>query len=145
MEAAGVGFFVAAWAASIVWAIRDAARRCNDRSLRVTAALGAIALPFVGVGLYLLARPAEERLEVKARRLRIQMLERAFAERSATCSACGSPIQPEFRCCPQCGENLGKECHGCGELLRPAWSVCPWCTEPVAADAPEEPALSEVA
>ena len=39
MEAAGLGFFVAVWAASVLWTARDAQRRCGHASLRVGAPL----------------------------------------------------------------------------------------------------------
>jgi len=57
MEAAGIGFFIAVWAASVIWTARDARRRCGHVSLRVGAPLAAILLPFVGAGLYALVKP----------------------------------------------------------------------------------------
>jgi hypothetical protein len=143
MEAAGLAFFTAVWAASVVWVVRDAERRCSDPSLRVVSTGAAVLLPFVGAGLYLLIRPCEERLDVRARRLRIQMLQRSFAEPATTCAACMWPVEPEFKCCPRCGEHLRRACDRCGELVRLTWTACPWCTKPL--DVPEESPLSEVA
>jgi len=143
MEAAGLAFFVAVWGGSVAWAVRDAGRRCSDPSLRFASAGAAVLLPFVGVALYLLVRPCEDRLDVKARRLRIQMLQRAFAEPASTCVACRHPVEPEFRCCPRCGERLRRACDRCGGLVRLTWTACPWCTKPL--DVPEESRLSEVA
>jgi hypothetical protein len=143
MEAVGGAFFAAVWAASVVWTVRDAGRRCSDPSLRIATAGAAVLLPFVGAGLYALTRPCEERLDVKARRLRMRMLERAFVESATSCVACRSPVEADFLCCPRCGEGLRRECDGCGGLVRPTWTACPWCTKPL--DAPEESRLSEVA
>jgi hypothetical protein len=144
MEGAGAAFFGSVWLASVAWTVRDAGRRCEDRSLLYASAGAAILLPFVGAGLYALARPCEDRLDVKARRLRIRMLERAFVEPASRCAACRFPVEPDFRCCPRCGESLRRECDGCGGLVRLTWTACPWCAKPLAAPA-EEARLSEVA
>jgi hypothetical protein len=143
MEAAGGAFFAAAWLASVVWTVRDAERRCSDPSLRVASGAAAVFLPFVGAGLYALARPCEERLEAKARRLRVRMLEGVFAEPAERCPECSAPLEPEFRCCAGCGERVRTECDGCGGLVRTTWTACPWCTKSLAV--PEESSLSEVA
>lgn len=143
MEAAGLAFFTSVWAASVAWVVRDAGRRCTNPSLRVLSAGAAVLLPFVGALLYLLIRPCEERLDVRARRLRMQMLQRSLAEPSVTCPACRGPLEPEFKCCPRCGEHLRRACDRCGELVRLTWAACPWCTKPLAE--PEEAPLSEVA
>jgi hypothetical protein len=143
MEAAGAAFFAAVWLASVIWTVRDAERRCSDASLCVASAGAAILLPFLGAGLYALSRPCEERLEARARRLRIRMLETAFAEVHERCPECAAPLEPEFRCCAVCGERLRTECDGCGGLVRRAWTVCPWCTKPLIGQ--EAPQLSDVA
>ncbi len=143
MEAAGAAFFAALWCASVVWTVRDAGRRCTDASLRVAAAGAAILAPFVGAGLYALARPCEDRLDVKARRLRMRMLESALVEPTERCPECAVPLEPEFRCCAVCGEHIRTECDGCGGLVRMTWTVCPWCTKPLVVH--EESRLSEVA
>ena len=143
MEAAGAMFFMALWAASVVWTFRDAGRRCGDPSLRLASAGAAIVLPFLGAGVYALLRPCEDRLDVRARRLRTQMLEASFVEVAERCPTCAVPLDPEFRCCAVCGEKVRTECQGCGGLLRMGWSVCPWCTKPQIVL--EDEHLSEVA
>jgi len=143
MEVVGGAFFVALWAASVVWTVRDVRRRCSDPSLRVVSAGAAFLLPFVGAGLYALLRPCEERLDVKARRLRMRMLEGGFIETATRCVACRCPVEPDFLCCPRCGESLRRECEGCGGLVRLTWTACPWCTKPL--EVPGEARLSEVA
>jgi hypothetical protein len=141
MEAAGATFFGAVWLASVVWTVRDAGRRCS-RSLALAAVAGAILVPFVGAAVYALARPCEEKLEVKARRLRLRMLEGSF-EPAERCPECATPVEPGFRCCTACGEHVREECGGCGELVRTTWTLCPWCTKPLGVE--EESLLSEVA
>jgi hypothetical protein len=133
VKAAALGFFIALWLASAIWTVRDAARRCGDPKLRIGSAAAAVFLPFLGAGMYVLMRPCEERLEVKARRLRIRMLEAALAPPTDRCPACEAPLEPDFRCCPGCGEHVQSECEGCGGLLRTGWAACPWCMKPVTA------------
>jgi hypothetical protein len=140
MQFAGGAFFATAWVASVAWTVRDAGRRCDGTSLRLASTAAAVLVPFVGAGLYALARPGEERLEVKARRLRIRMLESSFEQAAERCSGCSAPVEAEFRCCPRCGEQLRVRCGGCGAMVRPSWAACPWCAESVA-----EPRQSEVA
>jgi hypothetical protein len=144
MEAAGIGFFIAVWAASVIWTARDARRRCGHVSLRVGAPLAAILLPFVGAGLYALVKPCEERADVRARRMRTRFLESVANGNAERCTECATPLQSEFRCCPSCGERVRSTCGGCGQPVRTGWTTCPWCTKPV--EQPDEAAeLSEVA
>ena len=124
MEAAGVGFFLAAWAASVIWTARDAQRRCGHASLRLGAPLVAILLPFAGAGLYALVKPCEERADVRARRMRTRFLESVVNGTGERCPECATPIQPEFRCCPACGERVVRAAAAaasrCGRLGRRA-------------------------
>jgi hypothetical protein len=144
MEIAGIGFFVAAWAASVIWTARDAARRCGHVSLRLGAPLTAILLPFAGAAIYALVKPCEERADVRARRLRTRVLESTVAGTDEPCPECATPLKPEFRCCPACGERIRSTCGGCGEPVRTVWTACPWCTKPLV-ESDETAALSEVA
>lgn len=43
------------------------------------------------------------------------------------CAACRSPLEPEFKVCPYCGEEQHRTCAGCGKVLRAGWKVCPYC------------------
>ena len=60
------------------------------------------------------------------------------------CLECATLLQPEFRCCPTCGDRVRTTCDGCGQPVRTLWTTCPWCMEPLAAPK-EAAALSEVA
>ena len=144
MEAAGLGFFVAVWAASVLWTARDARRRCGHASLRVGAPVVALLLPFAGAGLYALARPCDDLNERTHRRLRNRMYEAILEEDDDRCGECSTPLQPEFRCCPSCGERVRSACAGCGRLVSAAWTACPWCTDPLV-EHDEAAELSEVA
>lgn len=143
MEAAGITFLVAVWIASVGWTAKDATRRCRHVSLRIGAPLFAMLVPFAGAAVYAFARPCEDHKDVRARRLRSQLFEALLAGDEPRCAECATPIRPEFRCCPTCGESLRKECD-CGRLVGIAWTMCPWCAKSLV-ERGEAPALSEVA
>ena len=143
MEATGIAFLVAVWAASVAWTAKDASRRCGQISLRLGAPLLAVLVPFAGAAVYAFARPCEDRADAKARRLRQRLLEAMLVDDDPHCVECSTPLRPEFRCCPTCGESLRKECD-CGRLVGIAWTMCPWCTKPLVEDGAAA-ALSEVA
>jgi len=128
---AAVAVIVAAWVGSVFWTARDAGRRCEHALSRFGWPLAAILLPFVGAGVYALVRPYELRTDVRARRMRTRMFESVLARRDEqTCAACATPLRPDFRCCPSCGERVRAECD-CGRLVGIDWAMCPWCTRPV--------------
>jgi predicted nucleic acid-binding Zn ribbon protein len=144
MAATGIGFFLALWGATVVWIARDAKRRCGHSSLRIAAPLLAIAFPFAGAGFYALVKPCEERAHVRTRRLRTNVYEAILADAGERCPECAAPLQPEFRCCPVCGESVRSTCGGCDQPVRTEWVTCPWCTESLV-ERDEAAALSEVA
>jgi hypothetical protein len=145
MGAAAIGFFIAMWLASVVWTARDAQRRCGHVSLRLGASLVAVVFPFVGAGLYALVKPCEERVDVRTRRMRTRFLESVVNGDAERCTECATPLRPEFRCCPACGERVRSACDACGQPVRTTWTTCPWCTKPVAQPTEVAAALSEVA
>jgi len=135
VQASGAAFVAAVWIASVVWTARDARRRCRDRGDVRIAITTAVLLPFAGAAFYALARPCEDPLEARERKLHLRLLEATLFDPGERCLACLTPLEPDFRCCPGCGERLRTECGDCGRLLALGWNVCPWCvkrdTEPV--------------
>ncbi len=126
----GIVFVVGAWAASVAWTARDSGRRCRDHRTRRAAVATAVVFPFAGAALYALARPCEEKLDARERRLRMRLLDTTLLDPGERCLVCLSPLEPDFRCCPGCGERLRRECGGCGELIEVGWLACPWCAQP---------------
>ena len=47
-----------------------------------------------------------------------------------TCGSCRSPVEPDYKVCPYCGEELDRTCGGCARKQQPGWKVCPYCGRP---------------
>ncbi len=43
------------------------------------------------------------------------------------CTGCHSPVEPEYKVCPYCGEELNRSCADCGKPILSGWKVCPYC------------------
>jgi hypothetical protein len=133
IDAGALAFLLAVWVGSVLWTARDAGLRCANPRLRHGATAAAVVLPILGALLYALLRPCEERIERRARRLRVALFEAALAGPGLAdrCRACSEPLEDDFRCCPCCGERASVECRACGAVVRAHWSACPWCAEPL--------------
>jgi hypothetical protein len=129
----GLWGLTAVWVASIGWTAADAKARCGHRAARVAVA-GAALLPVTGAAVYALLRPAADRLETRERRVWRRLLE-AELDPGARCLQCLTPLRPEFRCCPGCGESLSADCAACGAPIRFGWIACPHCLAPAQASA----------
>jgi len=120
---------LAFWVGSAGWTMSDTRRRCPQRTRTWGAA--AVAVPILGAALYALLRPCEDRRSRYGRDLWLRYLE-AELEPGERCLACLTPLEPEFRCCPGCGDQVHTECAGCGVALRIGWAACPHCLAPAA-------------
>jgi Double zinc ribbon len=121
--------FLAIWLTSVAWAYEDARRCCGDPRLVRIAVGGAIVFPLVGPAVYALLRPCRVRADERERRVWRRYLESQL-EPGERCLACLTPLQPEFRCCPGCGDDLKTPCRHCGASLRTGWAACPECLQP---------------
>jgi RNA polymerase subunit RPABC4/transcription elongation factor Spt4 len=43
------------------------------------------------------------------------------------CGSCRSPVEPDYKVCPFCGEELNRTCAGCGKPTQSGWKICPYC------------------
>ena len=123
----------AVWLASIGWAAADAKTRCGPRAARF-AVTGVALLPLAGAALYALLRPAVDPVEERERAVWRRVLE-AELDPGVRCLECLTPLRPEFRCCPGCGESLRTDCTACGAPMRFGWIACPHCLTPAQASA----------
>ena len=46
------------------------------------------------------------------------------------CPSCLALIQPDFLCCPQCGQAVRQCCPSCQRVLQQGWDYCPRCRYP---------------
>lgn len=118
------------WLAIAWWAFRDARRRIDDPLLVGLAVLLVLALPFVGVLVYLLFRPAETLDDARERELELRALEERLGTRILACPKCRAEVEASFLVCPICTTRLKKPCRGCHAPLEPLWQVCPYCESP---------------
>lgn len=131
--AAGV-YLTVLYVAVAFWVVRDARRRSESWFFASFAGLIGLALPFVGVLLYLIIRPPRTLDEERA----LQLEEQALTEEevvetptSRPCPKCGREIEQDFVICPYCRTQFARRCHKCGKWLRLGWHVCPYCAEEV--------------
>src|SRR6266545_4340296 len=96
VQASGAAFVAAVWIASVVWTARDARRRCRDRGDVRIAITTAVLLPFAGAAFYALARPCEDPLEARERKLHLRLLEATLFDPGERCLACLTPLAPDF-------------------------------------------------
>jgi hypothetical protein len=115
------------WVTSVGWTIADTRRRCPERSSLWGGM--AVMLPLAGAALYALLRPCEDDRSRRGRDLWRRYLE-AELEPAERCLLCLTPLEPDFRCCPGCGDALRSACGDCGTLLRVTWTACPRCLAP---------------
>ena len=126
-----VGLFVF-WLALAYWVYKDARRRIEDPVLvwGATLVLG-LALPLVGVFIYVLLRPPEYLDDVRERELEIKAMEERLARRDLHCPVCRAEVGPDYLVCPVCTTKLKQACVNCKAPLEALWQVCPFCETPV--------------
>lgn len=105
---------LAIWLAIGVWVYTDAERKGMSGILW---ALLVFVGNIVGLIIYLIVRSGAA--------------SPATAPSSATnsCPSCKSPVQADFKLCPNCGTNLKEACPKCKKNVQPNWNVCPYCGE----------------
>jgi hypothetical protein len=121
------------WVSLAYWVYRDARRRTDDPWLVGTAAVLALAVPYVGPVVYLLFRGPETLADERLRGLEIHALEARREAHAKQCPVCRAGVEAEFVVCPVCTTRLKHACAKCDGALEPAWQVCPWCATPAGA------------
>ena len=124
--AAILGALLAAlWISLIIWAFRDMRARSRDPFAQIMAAL-VVALPIVGIIIYLILRPRETLAEAYERALEEEALLQEIEERPR-CPGCSRVTEPNWLLCPHCHTRLKKACPDCNSLLELQWNLCPFC------------------
>jgi RNA polymerase subunit RPABC4/transcription elongation factor Spt4 len=114
------------WAASVLWAYRDIRSRSEDVSVQVLAVGLVLLLPFGGILLHLILRPAQTLAEKYEWTLEEEYLRRDIEERYV-CPECQRAIEPDFVMCPHCHSQLRRRCQSCDRVIDLTWSICPYC------------------
>ncbi|MDQ3894726.1 MAG: zinc ribbon domain-containing protein [Actinomycetota bacterium] len=119
------------WLAVAYWVFKDARRRIESPWLVAAATLLGLALPFVGVLIYVLFRPPEYLDEVRERELEIKAMEETLAVHDLRCPVCRAQVEATFLVCPVCTTRLKQACESCKQPLEPLWQICPYCETPI--------------
>jgi hypothetical protein len=125
----GGSYFALIWVASALWVYRDIRSRTRDVVSQLTATAIAVALPILGLPLYLVLRPKHTLQESYERQLEQEAMLSELHAVSA-CPQCRRPVQDDFMVCAHCRTQLREPCGSCGRLLQHAWRNCPYCATP---------------
>ena len=123
------------WLTSILWVVRDIRARTTDIASQVTAVVIASALPFVGLPIYMILRPAETMQTAYDRQLEEEAILTELHAISA-CPNCRRAIDDEYMVCPHCATELRDSCRHCQRSIAKAWATCPYCATSREAAAP---------
>lgn len=126
-----ITFFVAFGAAVqfsiIVWTVVDIRSRSRDIIVWIFATALVAIFSVFGLVVYLILRPHETLMQAYERSLEEEALLQEIEERPI-CPNCRHRVEPEYRICPYCLQQLKDVCHNCDRLLDLNWTVCPYCT-----------------
>jgi len=136
-----LGYFGLLWLSIIIWVTRDALERSSSILFQAFSILLNIAIPYLGVLLYLIIRPRRTALDSYYDELERNMLEAPSVSGSA-CSKCLTPVDENYKFCPNCGETLKKNCPHCKKPFPIIWNICPHCGKNVDRDTKAAPKKS---
>jgi RNA polymerase subunit RPABC4/transcription elongation factor Spt4 len=114
------------WLTSILWVVRDIRSRTSDIASQVTAVVIAGGLPFVGLPIYMVLRPAETLQTAYDRQLEEEAILTELHSISA-CPSCRRAVDDDYMVCPHCATELRQPCRQCQRPLANAWDTCPYC------------------
>lgn len=127
LKIALLAYFALLWLAIIIWVTKDALQRSSSLIFQAVSILLNIAVPILGVLLYLIIRPGKTRVERYYEELERNMLEGENTSELNTCDKCLTPADKDYRYCPNCGESLKKICPKCKKSFPNMWNICPFC------------------
>lgn len=124
-----IGYVALMWLASVIWTYRDISSRTQDQVSQAVMVGIVVALPIIGLPIYLALRPAETLQQSYDREIEQEAILADIQTQSA-CPSCRRPADPDFRVCAYCGTALKEPCPRCNELMLHAWRYCPHCATP---------------
>lgn len=123
---AAVSYVALLWLSIIVWVTRDSIQRSNSLIFQTFSILLNIAVPILGVLLYLIIRPSKTNTERYYEDIEHQMLTESTGDKE-TCQKCMTSINADYIFCPNCGEKMKKVCSKCKKSFPCLWDICPYC------------------
>jgi hypothetical protein len=130
------GLTVALWGGMAIWAFRDIRARSRDILAQILATLLVMALPVIGLVVYMMIRPRETLADAYERSLEQEALLQAIEE-PEVCPGCGQRVRSDYLFCPACHTRLKRACPTCDRPLHLRWSLCPYCSTSVVPQAVE--------
>ena len=130
------GLTVALWGGMAIWTFRDIRARSRDILAQLLATLLVMALPVIGLVVYMMIRPRETLSDAYERSLEQEALLQAIEE-PEVCPGCGQRVRSDYLFCPACHTRLKRACPTCDRPLHLRWSLCPYCSTSVVPQAVE--------
>ena len=115
------------WLAIIIWVTRDSINRSSSLIFQTFAIIINIAVPILGVLLYLIIRPGKNNMERYYEDLEHRMLMEGSEEKSTTCEKCLNVVDKDYTFCPNCGAKTKKLCTKCKDHSLLSFNFCPYC------------------
>ena len=109
---------------ALIWVIKDANARSDNRGFQFLAAIFVLVLtPVFWLPLYIACRPQGRKRDKTPRR-------QASLTKLQECENCKSLVPREHDCCINCGDALKVECRECSEFYAHEYAYCPRCGAP---------------
>lgn len=122
-----ISYFGLLWLAVIIWVTRDSLHRSNSLIFQTFSILINIAIPFLGVILYLIIRPSETNMERYYQEIEHRLLSEEGHEKQTSCEKCMTIVGDDYVYCPNCSEKLKNTCAKCRKKFPIMWTICPYC------------------
>ncbi|MBU0727407.1 zinc ribbon domain-containing protein [Patescibacteria group bacterium] len=127
VQIVALSYFGLLWLSIIIWVTRDSIHRSSSLIFQTFAILINIAVPILGVLLYLIIRPSHTNLERYYEELEHKVLAEGGEERSITCSQCMTLVDRDYTYCPNCSTKVKKACKKCKKSYPSIYNICPYC------------------
>lgn len=114
------------WLAIIIWVTRDSINRSKSIIFQTFSILINIAIPILGILLYLIIRPGKTNMERYYEELEHRMLI-GDEDSGSTCENCMTVVDKDYAFCPKCGVKTKKTCIKCKKHFPSIWNICPYC------------------